>query len=192
MNAGITRLVEARDAQEIAAIYAPIVATTAISFEEIAPAAAEIRGRIVAQAETWPWLVADDGALLGYAYATGHRVRAAYRWSVDVSAYVHERARGRGVGRALYERLLALLAAQGFHRAYAGIALPNDPSLALHRAVGFAQIAVYHEVGFKHGAWHDVAWLERALARLVTPGEPIPVAALPPELLGPQPLAVRA
>lgn len=191
MSGCISRIVDEDDADAIAAIYAPIVAATAISFEETPPTAAEVRARIAASAATWPWLVADDGALLGYAYASRHRVRDAYRWSVDVSAYVHERARGRGVGRALYDRLLTLLAAQGFHRAYAGVALPNDPSIALHRAAGFEQIAVYHEVGYKHGAWHDVAWLERALTPTASPAEPLPVAALPAELLGPQPLSLR-
>jgi len=188
----VTRLVRSDDAEAIVAIYAPIVERTAISFEEVAPNADEVREQIATRGATWPWLVADDGDVLGYAYASRHRVRAAYRWSVDVSAYVHERARGRGVARALYTRLLAMLAAQGFHRAYAGIALPNDASLALHRAVGFTQIAVYHQVGFKTGAWHDVAWLERMLSPSVTPGEPIAVSALPPALLAPQQLLLHS
>ena len=164
---------------------------TWISFEEEPPDEAAVREQIATQGARYPWLVADDGALLGYAYATSHRTRAAYRWSVDVSVYLHERARGRGVGRALYARLLALLTAQGFHRAYAGIALPNDASVGLHRAMGFVQNATYHEVGFKHGAWHDTVWLERDLSPSISPREPVPVSALPAQMTAAEPLDVR-
>jgi phosphinothricin acetyltransferase len=135
-------------------------------------------GRRVAKIlERTPWLVCDrDGAVLGYAYASRHRDRAAYQWSVDVSAYVHPDARRLGVGRALYTSLFAALAVQGFRNAYAGIALPNDASVALHTAVGFTPVGVYREVGYKHGAWHDVAWFERPLAlRDIDPSAPRPL-----------------
>ena len=168
------------DAVRLAAIYAPIVAATAVSFEELPPDAAEMERRIAASAPRYPWLVAEsDGAVSGYAYASAHRSRAAYRWSVDVSAYVAETARGTGVGTALYRALLRVLVAQGYARAFAGIALPNDPSLALHRAVGFEPLAVYRAVGFKSGAWRDVAWWERELApRSDPPAEPLTLAAV--------------
>ena len=121
------------------------------------------RQRIERSADRWPWLVAVDEGILGYAYAGEHRTRAAYRWSVDVSVYVAEHARRRGVGRRLYAALCAVLREQGFHNAFAGIALPNDASLELHRAAGFMPVGVYRDVGYKLGAWRDVAWLQRQL-----------------------------
>jgi phosphinothricin acetyltransferase len=152
------------DAPAIHAIYAPIVEATAISFELAPPSVDEMRQRIASTMERYPWLVATDGdALSGYAYATSFRVRPAYQWSVEVSAYVAETARGRGIGRALYEALLPELAKRGFVSAFAGIALPNDASIALHEACGFTKVGVFHRAGYKLGAWHDVGWWERAL-----------------------------
>jgi phosphinothricin acetyltransferase len=149
-----------------------------VSFEVEPPDAREMERRLAATLERLPWLTAaDEDGVLGYAYASAHRARAAYRWAVDVSAYVAEPARRRGVGRKLYATLLPMLAAQGFRRAYAGIALPNDPSIALHRASGFERIGVYERVGWKFGAWHDVMWLGRALdagREDEAPREPVP------------------
>ena len=179
------RLAVAGDASAVAAIYAPIVASTAISFEENAPAAGEMQARIETTLRRWPWLVyADRGAVLGYAYASAHRERAAYRWSVDATVYVAERARGRGVGRSLYLALFRILGEQRYHRVFAGIALPNDASVALHTSVGFTPVGVYREVGFKLGAWYDVSWWERPLAPPGTPPrEPIPLPELAPDRL---------
>jgi L-amino acid N-acyltransferase YncA len=151
------------DAAEIAAIYAPIVERTSISFEVDPPGAAEIARRIAATQLQFPWLVADAGGILGYAYAGRHRERAAYRWSVDVSVYVAECARRGGVGRRLYEALFAILTAQGYYTAFAGITLPNDASAGLHRALGFEPVGVYRSVGYKFGSWHDTAWMQRPL-----------------------------
>lgn len=174
------RIAADEDAEGIAAIYAPIVRDTAISFELDPPDAAEMRRRIRATLASHPWLVcAENGAVRGYAYASRHRERAAYRWSADVTVYVHEQARGRGVGGALYAALVPMLVRQGFRRAYAGITLPNEASVALHEAAGFTPLAVYARVGWKLGAWHDVGWWERRLApETPLPGEPEPFAAL--------------
>jgi phosphinothricin acetyltransferase len=121
------------------------------------------------------------GQILGYAYAGAHRARPAYRWSVDVSAYVAEGGRRQGIGRMLYERLLLLLQRQGYHAAFAGIALPNPASVGLHEAVGFVPLGVYRDVGFKLGAWHDVGWWQRRIGdRPADPAEPRPVT----EILG--------
>jgi phosphinothricin acetyltransferase len=153
------------DAEAIQAIYAPIVRDTAISFELEPPTVDEMRRRIAATSAGLPWLVGvdDAGAVLGYAYAGKHRERAAYQWSVDVTVHVRADCRGQGVGKALYERLFELLVAAGYCQAFAGIALPNAASVALHESIGFQPIGVYRHVGFKHGAWRDVGWWQREL-----------------------------
>jgi phosphinothricin acetyltransferase len=167
------------DAPGIAAIYAPIVRDTAISFEVDPPDAAEIQRRIESTTAFLPWLVCDDGGeVAGYAYASQHRTRAAYQWSVDVSVYIHADHRGRGLGRALYTALLDILRTQRLYNAYAGITLPNAASVGLHEAVGFRRLGVYKSVGYKLGGWHDVGWWEMAL--LPAEGDPgSPPCALP-------------
>jgi L-amino acid N-acyltransferase YncA len=149
------------------------VRNTTISFEEAAPDAEQMRGRIANILERFPWLVAEDGGVLGYAYGSQHRARAAYRWSVDVSVYVSQDARRRGIGRMLYAELIPMLRAQGFYNAFAGIALPNDASIGIHRAFGFEPIGVYRNVGYKNGRWHDVSWWQLQLREPApNPSEP--------------------
>lgn len=177
------RLVNPADAPALAAIYDPIVTATIISFEERAPGADGMGERIAAITPRWPWLVADDGGVIGYAYASEHRARAGYRWSVDVSAYVAERARGRGVGSALYNALFPLLAGQRFTQAFAGVTLPNAASMGLHKALGFSEIGIYRRVGYKLGAWLDVCWLQRALAPAPDdPQDPLALCDVPSAL----------
>ena len=161
------RLATGADAPGIHAIYAPIVRDTVISFELEAPGAAELARRVEGTLAKYPWIVWEDReGIAGYAYAAEHRERLAYQWSVDVSCYVHERARRRGVGRALYEALKRVLREQGFRNAFAGIALPNEASVALHQAVGFEALGHYRNVGFKLGAWRDSVWLQCPLGDL--------------------------
>src|SRR5438067_2046261 len=125
------RLAAPADAAAVAAIYAPFCQVTAVSFEVAAPDAGEMATRIATVTAQYPWLVLErDGGIAGYAYATKHRERAAYLWSVDTAVYVQAAARRVGVGRALYETLFTLLVAQGYFTACAGIALPNDASIA--------------------------------------------------------------
>ena len=168
------------DAAAVAAIYAPVVQHTAISFETEPPDAAEMRARIEKTLALLPWLVAEDaaGEVAGYAYAGRHRERAAYQWAVDTTVYVRDECRGQGVGRALYGRLLPLLAELGYCQAFAGIALPNAGSVGLHEAMGFQALGVYRNVGFKHGAWRDVGWWQKALRPLdAEPAAPVAFSA---------------
>ena len=152
------------DAPALLAIYRPFVETTTVSFETVAPTVDEFAARIAKALAGWQWLVAErEGRCVGYAYGGLHRERAAYRWSVEVSAYVDPRWQRHGIGRALYAMLLDDLARKGYCSAYAGITLPNDASVALHRSVGFEPVGVFKSVGRKFGKWHDVAWLQRAL-----------------------------
>lgn len=181
------RLAEPADAAAIQAIYAPVVTATAISFEHEPPTVAEMSGRITATLKQHPWLVCVDGdAVVGYAYASAHRARAAYQWAAEVSAYIHPDWRGRRVGRALYAALLQVLRLQGYYLASAGIALPNPASVALHESCGFALLGVYHQIGFKLGAWHDVSrWQCELKPRPANPVPPTPLPALDPASLDP-------
>ena len=167
------RLATDKDAAAIAAIYAPFVEGDATSFETEAPSAADMRKRIAETGLTYPWLVCDcGGRVAGYAYATRHRVRAAYQWCVETSVYVDKDFRRSGVARGLYTSLFAILAAQGFVNAYAGITLPNARSVALHEAAGFLPLGIYRSIGYKCGAWHDVGWWHLLIKRHPDPPEP--------------------
>jgi phosphinothricin acetyltransferase len=168
-----------RDGAACAALYAPNVDGSPVSFEEVAPSAGEMSERIARFGATHPWLVLEeDGEVVGYAYSSPHRSRRAYRWAVDVAIYVAAERRGRGRGRALYEELIERLRDQCFHVACAGIALPNDASVALHERLGFVPVGVYRRIGWKAGAWRDVGWwqLELAPAGERPPPEPLPRA----------------
>lgn len=158
------RQIAMRDAPAVQAIYAPYVTDTAISFEEVPPDIFEVERRIAAILPHYPYLVAEvDGRIVGYAYASEHRTRAAYRTSVDVAVYVVPGAQRSGVARCLYSRLLPAAASLGYHAAFAGIALPNEASVGLHEAMGFEPVGIYREVGRKFDAWHDVGWWQRLL-----------------------------
>ncbi len=171
------RLATHADAAQVADIYRPIVAGTAISFELAPPAPAEMEQRIRGVLGFAPWLVCEEGgSLAGYAYASRHRERAAYRWCVDVSVYVRDGRRRGGLGRALYGSLFALLRLQGFCAAHAGVTLPNPASVGLHESLGFLPVGVYRKVGFKDGAWHDVGWWQLELRE--RRGEPPPVLSM--------------
>lgn len=164
------RMAQVADALPIQAIYAPIVSRTAISFEEVPPTVEDIQQRIAATLRTYPYLVAiREGQVVGYAYASQHRVRAAYRWAVDVTVYIAKGEYRTGVGRTLYEVLLPALAQQGYRSAYAGISLPNPGSIGLHERLGFRHIGTYPKVGYKLGQWHDVGYWHLELGTRTCP-----------------------
>jgi L-amino acid N-acyltransferase YncA len=174
----VIRLATLEDAAAICEIYAPFCENTPVSFEMEAPSVDEMRRRISKTLQSLPWIVFEhDNSILGYAYASPHRERAAYRWSVDVSAYVRDGHRRSGVGRALYTKLFEIVRSQGFYTALAGITLPNPGSVGLHEAMGFELIGVYRNIGYKCGNWHDVAWYQLPL-RAYGP-EPADPQALP-------------
>jgi L-amino acid N-acyltransferase YncA len=168
------RLATESDAPGILAVYGPFCDHTSTSFEAYAPSLEEMRERVRKIAAQYPWLVCTcNNNVLGYAYAGPHRERAAYRWGVEVAVYIGEGSRRAGMGRALYTALFDLLVAQGYYKAYAGVTLPNPASVGLHEAMGFRPIGVYHGVGYKFGAWHDVGWWELSLQReQLEPNEP--------------------
>ena len=175
------RLASLEDGAALASIYRPAVVDAATSFETVPPDAAEMASRVRRTLERLPWLVAEgDTGVVGYAYAGPHRGdRPAYQWSVEVSAYVHATWHRGGVGRALYSGLFDVLCLQGFRNAYAGITLPNPASEAFHRSMGFELVGVYRKIGYKMGAWRDVAWSSRVLApHDADPAPPVPIAAV--------------
>lgn len=182
------RIAGPHDAPFIAELYRPVVESTAISFEIDPPGASEMRRRIEETLRFHPWLVGEhEGRVIGYAYASPHRARAAYRWSVDTSVYVDAAFRRRRVGLALYTSLLRILLAQGHFNAYAGITLPNTASVAVHEAAGFRRFAVYRNVGYKLGKWHDVGWWQMELQpHRTSPPAPVSIGVLQQEASWPK------
>lgn len=177
------RLAEPADAAALAAIYAPYVTDTAVSFETEPPSDAEMRARIAGSGGLYPWLAACDESakVMGYASASAFRTRPAYRFAVETSVYLAADAVGRGIGRQLYEVLLRTLEAQGFTQAIGAISLPNPASVALHEAMGFVHAGTYEQVGWKLGRWHSVGLWQRPLAPLSDDPPPVrPVAEVWP------------
>jgi phosphinothricin acetyltransferase len=170
----LIRLAKFEDSDAIARIYAPYVAHSAVSFEESAPPSHEMAKRMSVAADRYPWLVCEhQDSVVGYAYASAHRAREAYRWAVDVSVYIAEAAHRQGFGRALYGALFRLLEKQGYIGAYAGITHSNASSVAMHVAFGFRLVGIYRDVGYKLGRWHDVGWYARDIQiRPRLPAEP--------------------
>ena len=167
-----------RDAAACAAIYAPSVESTPISFEVVPPDAAEFAARIAKYAAKHQFLVAEeDGVVLGYVYACRWAERPAYDWSVETSVYIGADHQGKGIGRALYAELFERLRAQGFRVAVAGITLPNPASIGLHESMGFEPIGALRDIGWKEDGWRDVGYWQLYLQPL---GEGSPAAPLPP------------
>jgi len=152
------------DSEAIAAIYAPYCTDTVISFEMEAPTADEMRQRIEKITKALPWLVEErNGKVVGYAYASPHRERLAYQYSVEVSVYVEKNFHKQGIGTALYKQLFDELRVLGKYNALAGITLPNQASVGIHERLGFVRTGTYSKVGYKFQAWHDVGWWQLVL-----------------------------
>jgi L-amino acid N-acyltransferase YncA len=177
---GRIRAAAPSDAGGVVEIYGPYCEESPVSFEIRRPTIDEMEERIAKISEQYPWLICQNGPeLAGFAYAGPHRERAAYRWAVDVAVYIAAGFRGLHVGTALYTSLFEILKIQGFHKAYAGITIPNPASIGLHRSLGFELVGTYRNVGFKAGSWHDVAWWELTLQPPVYwPSEPISITGV--------------
>jgi len=164
------RLARPSDAATLLAIYAPYVENTAITFEYEVPTIEDFANRIEKTLEKYPYLVAEeDGLILGYAYASTYYARAAYDWAVELSVYVSQDARGKGVGSKLYDELEDLLDQMGYMHFLACISLPNEASLALHRKRGYQQVAHFPKIGYKFECWHDIVWLQKSLDKQAGP-----------------------
>jgi len=164
-NTTSIRLITADDAEGALAVYAPYVLNTAITFEYEVPTLEEYSKRIESYTAEFPWLVCEQGnSIVGYAYAGKHRARSAYQWSPESTIYLSEHVHGKGIARALYEALFAILTLQGYYNVYAGVLVPNEKSEGMHRALGFEEIGTFKKVGYKHGKWHDTKWFQLHLA----------------------------
>lgn len=164
------RLARKEDAPALVAIYAPYVENTAITFEYEVPSVEEFSGRIEKTMEKYPYLVAEeDGEIMGYAYGSTYYGRSAYDWAVELSVYLAQDARGRGIGSQLYEKLEQILEQQGYIHFLACIALPNEASLSLHQKRGYEQVSHFPKIGYKFDCWHDIVWLQKSLDKPVGP-----------------------
>ena len=152
------------DTSSILDIYAPYILNTTVSFETSVPTIKDFSERIIANEESWPWLVYEsEGVIAGYAYASKHRERAAYQWCVETSVYLDDRFQQKGIATKLYQTLFAILKYQGCRNVYAGITLPNEKSVHFHEKMGFKKIADYKNIGYKFNGWHTVRWYELQL-----------------------------
>ncbi len=169
------------DAESLLAIYTPYVKTTAISFEWQVPTLEEFRGRVEATLARYPYLVAEDeGEILGYAYASPFKIRAAYAWAVETSIYVARDKHGMGIGKELYRALEEVLKRQGVTNMNACIACPpgEDPyltrdSIAFHTAMGFSMVGEFHSCGYKFDRWYNMCWMEKHIGEHVANQPPV-------------------
>jgi phosphinothricin acetyltransferase len=169
----LVRPASPEDASGCIAIYRPYVEHTAITFETEVPTSTEMATRIEKARTTHDWLVLEqEGTVIGYAYAHAFSPRAAYQWSIETSIYIAAKHHRTGGGHRLYAQLLQRLTVRGYRQAFAGIAQPNDPSTKFHRFFGFQPAGLYRRVGWKHGSWHDVAWMQVSLVTAAEDNDP--------------------
>lgn len=171
------RMAERKDVAGIIEIYKPYILDTAITFDETVPTEDEMWQRVQSiQAET-PYLVcAIDETVAGYAYISGYRGRASYRWSKEISVYIHPSFRKKNMAHALYSALFDIARAQGICTLLAVITIPNEPSICFHEKLGFVKCAEYKNIGYKMGSWQTVGWWQLGLFdEKKEPGDIVPI-----------------
>ena len=189
MSEIILRPATVDDAAAMLAIYAPYVIQTTVSSEYDAPTLEEFTRRIRTFTEKLPWLVCIiDGEVAGYGYASPHRTRAAYQWSVETSIYVAQDWHRHGIAGAIYAALFEVLAMQGYYNIYVGITSPNERSMKFHKSLGFVISGAYQESMYKFGLWRDVLWMGRSLR----PHDGAPEPTVPFPEISDSPLVSRA
>ena len=169
------------DAEELLAIYAPYVEKTAITFEYEVPSVEEFKGRIAHVLQRYPYLKAvEDGKILGYAYVSPFKERAAYGWSVETSIYVDENVKHKGVGRKLHEVLEAVLKEQGILNMEACIGYPevedeylDKNSVNFHAHMGYRMVGEFKKCGYKFDRWYNMVWMEKFLDPEIKHPKPI-------------------
>ena len=168
------------DAAAILRIYETYIKNTTVTFEIEVPTVSAFEERMERITAQFPWLVCEiDGEVVGYAYASMHGERAAYRWSADLSVYIDERYHRRGIAASLYEAVQTLLREQGYYTVYAGVSTPNPKSEAFHTAMGFRNLGEFKNVGYKLGRWCGVTWFELPLSEYgEVPGEPVAIGTI--------------
>lgn len=176
----IIRPIQSKDTEEVLSIYAPYVQNTSITFDYELPSKAEFIDKIESIRHDYPWLVClSDNKIVGYAYGSKHRYKTAYKWSVESTIYVAQGFHRLGVARLLYESLFKILKSQGFFNVYAGVTMPNVSSEEFHKSMGFTEIGIFKNIGYKLGKWHDVKWFQFHLAEHIeNPKEPVSFDAI--------------
>lgn len=181
MNKKISiRLIRKTDAAAALAVYRPYVQNSVITFDYEVPSLEEFSEKIRTITAEYPWLVCEyEGKIAGYAYGSRHRSKAAYQWSPESTIYVAEEFHGTGIARLLYKTVFEILLLQRFVNVFAGVTLPNPASENFHRSLGFTEIGVFKNIGYKLGKWNDVRWFQLQLSEWKTePGEPLLIGAV--------------
>jgi L-amino acid N-acyltransferase YncA len=177
-SSGIVRPATPQDAAACVAIYRPYVENTSISWEIDVPTVDEMASRITGLRATHEWLVLERGdRTVGFAYGQPLKRLATFQWTVETGIYLHAEHHRSGGGHQLYTTLLRRLTDLGYRQAFAGITQPNEASNGFHRSFGFQDVGLYRRVEWKHGSWHDVAWMQLDLRGGADPdGPPSPIA----------------
>ena len=174
MNNKSIRFMKRSDAKTILSIYEPYIEKTSITFECKTPSLKEFEQRIESISSFYPYIVCEiDNKVVGYAYAGKVREREAYQWDAELSIYMDKDYIHQGIGRILYMALLDLLKLQNIYNVYGVIKLPNETSVKLHENLGFKELGVFHNTGYKFDTWYDVIWLEKNLHEFVSPPNPL-------------------
>ena len=180
------RLALPQDAGRLLAVYAPYVLDSTITWEYTVPTRMEMEKRIEAHlADGFPWLVAEgESGILGYAYAGRMGQRRGFDWDAEISIYLSVDECGKGIGKALYAALLALLAKQGYCNCYALVTHPNPSSESFHKAMGFTQVGLLPKAGYKKGQWVDLCYYTMLICDLPQyPRRPLPLEGLDPNMV---------